>query len=159
MRCRLSRAPAPTFRLGSEPLRTGLHSTGKVDDHGPVLQVDRVVIRLYLCGAVFGTFQVAGEQTKAGLPDRVVELFLTFIQGSGRVGHEILPVTNRRIICICSSKDYCSGGSGGFGTRPVKTWSSVFALPSPTWKQDSFNCPQNENCLSTCKRPTERESL
>ena len=105
----------------------GLHSTGKVDDHGPVLKVDRVVIRLYLCGAVFGTFQVAGEQTEAGHPDRVVELFLTFIQGSGRVGHEILPVINRRIICMCSSKDYCSGGSGGYGTRPVSDASSFMS--------------------------------
>ena len=119
MQCRLSRAPAPTFRLGSEPLRTERSSFHGESGRPWPSAAGRVVIRLCACGAVFGTFQVAGEPTKAGLPDRVVELFLTFIQGSGRVGHEILPVTNRRIICICSSKDYCSGGSGGFGTRPV----------------------------------------
>jgi hypothetical protein len=79
----------------------GLHSTGKVDDQGPVLQVDWVVIRLYVSiyiqnrtvadtGAAIGTFKVGGEQTKTGLPDRVVELFMTSVQGSGRVGREIL---------------------------------------------------------------------
>ena len=88
-------------------------------------------------GAAFGTLNVTGEQTKAGLPDRVVELFMTFIQGSGAVGREILPVINRRsIISKCSSNDYCSGGS-----------------------ELKLNCPRSENCLLTCKRPMEREPL
>jgi hypothetical protein len=118
----------------------GLHSTGKVDDQGPVLQVDGVVIRLFAflfiqnrtvvaTGTVFGALQVAGEQTKVGLPDRVVELFVTFVQGSGGVGPEILPFINRRPInCKCSSNGYATGGSEGFGTRAV----SVIQCPMRT---------------------------